>query len=500
MAIPAVPDTDNTARNGVFGRLTLNEINEVSMFMRSRLQQLVDPRRDLDGECGYPASISPQMYKDMYDREGVATRVVNVYPEECWAMDPEIYESEVPENTPFEDAWVELNNEMNIVEYLSRIDEMSGIGHFGVLLLGLDDGGELNDPVDGVADDGTATPGLSHKLQFMRTFDESMVRISKWEVDRQSPRFGLPVEYDITFNAMADGSRIIGGMGPNTNEKVHWTRIIHVADNRKGSEVYGTPRQQTVFNRICDIRKTFGGSAEMFWKGGFPGYSFETNPDLLDVTLDKEAMREEFENYSNGLQRYLALTGVQAKSLNPQVASPEHHLKVQLMGISIALGVPYRVFVGSEEARIQGAQDSQIWNKRLARRNTKYVGPHVVRPTVDRFIKYGILPKPKSQYYVVWPDLNTSTDQEKADSAAKRATAIATYVGSNSELFMPPLEFMVHVLHYPLAVAEQIIKAAEERGGKLEIAPKNAAIVAEQGAKGAQGVKKPKPPGALPRR
>ena len=38
-------------------------------LMRSQfLTKLLDPRRDIDDECGYPKEISPQQYRYLYDR------------------------------------------------------------------------------------------------------------------------------------------------------------------------------------------------------------------------------------------------------------------------------------------------------------------------------------------------------------------------------------------------------------------------------------------------
>ena len=62
--------------------------NDASLMRTTLLTKLFDPRRDLDDECGYPKSISTEQYRRMYEREGIANRVVGVYPEESWNEDP----------------------------------------------------------------------------------------------------------------------------------------------------------------------------------------------------------------------------------------------------------------------------------------------------------------------------------------------------------------------------------------------------------------------------
>ena len=48
----------------------LNEMAVNASVMRSTLlTKLIDPRRDIDDECGYPKEITTEQYRLMYDRE-----------------------------------------------------------------------------------------------------------------------------------------------------------------------------------------------------------------------------------------------------------------------------------------------------------------------------------------------------------------------------------------------------------------------------------------------
>ena len=291
--------------------------NAVATMRTQFMNKLLDARRDIDDECGYPKIITANQYRLLYDREGIAERVVNVYPFESWALNPEINETDEATTTAFEQAWQDLCDRLRCFSYLQRVDELSGIGHYGLLLLGLDDGAPLDEPVEGMDDKGDKAGQASHRLLYLRAFDESLVDVAAYETDPLNPRFGEPTFYNVTFydpNTQESGAV---ATQDQTTKRVHWSRVVHVADNRKSSEVFGVPRMRPVYNRLYDLRKLLGGSAEMFWKGAFPGYSFEVNPDMGDVEIDSTALRDEFDSYSNGLQRYLALSGVQAKSLAP---------------------------------------------------------------------------------------------------------------------------------------------------------------------------------------
>ena len=83
----------------------------------------------MDNECGYPIDITPQLYKQFYLREGIATRVVGIFPDECWRKKPEITDTDDAQLTsPFEKAILALDQKHAIWQYLHRIDELSGIG------------------------------------------------------------------------------------------------------------------------------------------------------------------------------------------------------------------------------------------------------------------------------------------------------------------------------------------------------------------------------------
>jgi len=435
-----------------------------ALASRSALaRKLFDPRRDMNDECGYPRteSITREEYKELYDREAVATRVVEVLPMETWKVTPEVFEvADEDVVTEFEEAWSNIANDLRsnswyqdeegnpIWEYLLRLDILSGIGSFGALLLGVDDGADLRDPMK--------SGRKGSKLIYLRPFDESLVDITQYDTDERSPRYGQPILYNVKF-----GDPTTDDYSFNTRQ-VHWTRVIHVADNIGSSEVWGVPRMRPVFNRLYDLRKLYGGSAEMFWRGGFAGISLETLPELgADVVIDKDAIRNEMENFMNGLQRYLALSGMTAKSLAPQVSDPTGQINVQIEAICVRLGIPKRIFVGSERGELASSQDDKTWSGRLKSRQTNHVTARIIIPLIDRLIWAGILPEPEG-YSVVWPDMHTPSDLEKMDIAVKKTEAMAKYVSGNVESIMSPVDYLTRVLELSQEDAESIMGNVEE--------------------------------------
>lgn len=434
-------------------------VNEFTMRAQL-LGRLLDPRRDVNKECGYPDQIDADDYKALFDRGDIATRIISLYPDETWNADPEIYETEDESETEFETAWDELEERLNLYSIWHRADILSGIGHYGILLLGLGDGLNLIAPANGINERGEKAGKVTNELLYIRPFDESLLTVKTYQTDITNPRYGYPLIYNvILIDPGTQGSASV----TQQNVEVHWSRIIHLADNRTNSEIYGMPRLKHVFNRVLDIRKIAGSSGEGYWKGAFPGLSLEAMPiNGVFPELDIAETKKQMEAYMNKLQRYIALNGMTAKSLAPQVADPNPHVMMELKLIATALGVPWRVLIGSEQAQLASEQDSINWNRRVCRRREKYVNPYVIRPTCDRLIALGVLPEPE-QILIDWPDPNTPSETQRADIAGKQTTAMASYVSSGADNLMAPFHYFTLVLGYSDDEAQSIIDAAGQQ-------------------------------------
>lgn len=423
-----------------------------------------DVRRDLYEEAGYPEEITSEDYRRLYNRNGLAQRIVKIWPKECWKHSPSVYENEETGETGFEVAWNLLQKRLNVFAHLQKVDELSGIGRFGVLLFGFP--GALSSPVLTIDAEGALVPrkGKPLRLLYLRVFDESSVTVDTVETDKGNPRFGKPLLYTIKLSDVEGDFK----NGSFRDIKVHWTRILHVADNCEDSITYGVPRLEPHYNRVYDAEKVCGGAGEMFYKGGFPGTSFEVNPDIDHEFTDdeKQALKDEISNWSNGLQRTLLLTGVQAKSLSPQVADPGPHMEVITDQICIKEGIPKRIFMGSERGELASTQDKETWNERVKERQENYITPNIIREFVDRLMAVGVLPF-VVEVFIDWPDLNKVSDLDKAQVAKLRTDALAAYVAGDVETVVPPKEYMTLIMEMSTEEVEQILKAEEDYQGTL---------------------------------
>jgi hypothetical protein len=471
VATKEVNEIDVDGSTGLGGRF-FGLRNALQQFTRAALGRFFGGGaqvRDIDKECGYPqtAELTPYVYRDLYDRLGLAARVVGVYPDECWALVPELIEDDGQDtHTTFEGAWKELDETLFMNHYMHRIDVISGIGSYGLLVFGFDDGYGFEEPVGGWG--GTAKRRLaagSTNLLYLRAFDESLVQVAEWEEDTNSPRYGLPKAYNLTM--FDPNLEEIGGIGQNNRvQKVHWTRCIHVADNRMSSEVFGMPRMQQVYNYLLDYRKTLGGAAEMFYKGGFPGIAFETYPEMGDVEIDRESLDKEMGEYYDTFKKWYATRGMTSKLMNPTVASPEYHVRCQIEAVCIAARVPMRIFIGSEEAKLSSTQDARTWHKRLTGRQTQYINPMIYTPVVNRLVDVGVLPVPTKRPKPLWPDLNTPTDEDRANVASKLTEALVQYVTGGGDSLIDPVDYLTYYHGVPRERAEMMVRKTIARISK----------------------------------
>lgn len=456
---------ETAAEQLIFNALT----SRIETFRRR-----IDPRRDIDNECGYPKTMSPEDYKTLHDRNPIAARAVELFPRECWQVQPMVYEDEDAETeTPFETAVKGLADSLRVKskfrgnqgnpiwQALTRIDRLSGIGRYGVLLLGIDDGEkDLTQP---------AKPRPGRKLLQIRAFPEALAQITRFVDDPSDPRNGLPEIYKLTFNDPQDAWSGMS-IGLTTNQKdVHWTRVVHVpCENIGTNEAFGTPRLFQTYRNCLNIEKIYAASGEGYWQNAFSGLAFESHPALGgDVNVDMASLKNMFENYQMGIQKYLVGVGGSFKPLAPTVVDPTPHLMAQIQLICVRMGCPQRVFMGSERGELASSQDDSAWNDRLSQRNNDHTTPNVVAPFFDACIRLGILPEPE-QYGIAWPPMESETDGTRADTLVKKTNAMSAYISGGVDSLMPPKEYLTRFMDMEPEEAESILEAVEEHKQELQ--------------------------------
>jgi len=381
--------------------------------------------RDIYQALGYINTLGYKDYEARYRRQDIAKAIIDRPAKATWQGPLLLQESSKAEETLLEKEWKKLDNTLGLKTRFQRVDRLSGIGGFGVLLLGLDDVKSQEDFQKPVALG-------KRKLMYVKPFGEGSARIDAFESDTTNPRFGMPLMYQIeTTDSISGTNGNAVATATVITAKVHYTRVIHIIDDILENEVVGSPKLEVVFNRLMDLEKVAGGDAEMFWRSARPGFQGKVDPDFQMTQATKDDLKDQIDEYEHNLRRMLVNEGVTYEALTQDVADPTNHVDIQLQLISAVTGIPKRILTGTERGELSSAQDASEWRSYVEGRRLDHAEPHIVRPFVNRCIELGILPKPvMEEYEVIWSDLYAMSEAERVKIGMDRSTALKNYVSS----------------------------------------------------------------------
>jgi hypothetical protein len=382
--------------------------------------------RDLYQALGYKVLLNYTDFLAQYTRQDMAKAIIDRPVKATWQGQLELVESQKAEKTPFEQAWYDLNKRLSLRSLLSRVDRLTGIGRYGTLVLGTDDVRNNEDWMKPL--------GIVKKLNYVKPFGEDSAKITKFVDDPNNERYGMPLMYTVQVADIASGSA--------STINIHYSRVIHITDDNLESEIYGTPRLEAVFNRLMDLEKIVGGSAEMFWRGARPGYQGQVDPNYTMTQATKDDLKNQIAEYDNDLTRILINEGVDLKALAQQIADPSNNLDAILTCVSAVTGIPKRILSGSERGELASTQDAGEWKTYVQSRREDHAEPHIIRPFVEKLIEIKILPMPNEDYMVDWLDLFSISEKERVSIGQLRASAIREYTTNPSaESLMSPEAF-----------------------------------------------------------
>jgi len=174
--------------------------------------------RDVYAEAGYPDRITPDDYVGRYRRDPIARRIVDMPVQATWRRTPIVTEVERPDASPFAEQVVQLAHRLTLWRQLERVDRLSRLGRYGVLLIGVaePDGGDLGQPLPPLMD--------PSDVLYLTPLSERHAQIERLVSDPQSPRYGLPERYRLRLST--EGS----GLGSH-RVIAHHSRVIHVAED-----------------------------------------------------------------------------------------------------------------------------------------------------------------------------------------------------------------------------------------------------------------------------
>ena len=425
-------------------------INNLIDFARSGFSMGMTHNGDRDtwSIFGYPDTLTIKDFRDKYRRGDIATRIVDAYPNACWSNIPSIVEDdEEQEVTPWEKSVNYLMKSLDFWKNIRKLDKLINLGSYAVLYIGFADGKNLSEPI---------TKGA--KPIFIKPLAEDVATIKTTVVDLTDKRYGLPLLYTLTIK---------GGQSVD----VHYSRVIHVAERTLDDETIGQGILYHIWNKLIDLEKISGGSAEVFWLNARAGIALEaeSDADLGDET-DKEKLATEIDNYQHNLKRFIRTKGFVVKPLNVTVTSPKDQFDICISLIAGSTAIPKRILLGNEAGELASSQDENNWNNQIKDRQSNFCEPRILNRFVDYMIELGILDALDEDkvYGWEWPSLVTLSEKDKATIATSKASAIATYANSpTAETLIPPQQFVEEILE--MKYREDVInKMIEEENAAID--------------------------------
>jgi len=334
--------------------------------------------RDTYQVFGYDDVISTGQYRAAYDRGGLAGTVVDVMPEATWRgeLPFELIEDDDPDHlTEFEKAWIALEKEHQIYAKLQRVDKLSRLSTYAVLLIGADGEWSSELPRAGKKQGsgllylmpflGGGGPGGNNSQTVAAGADAT---VFEYDVDSKSKRFGLPLSYTLKRTDVAS---------PDWGRPVHYTRIHHVAEGLLDNEIFGQPALERVWNLFTNLDKVTGGGSESYWLRANQGLHLDIDKDMAleDTKGTIEALKEQAEAYKHQLTRWLRTRGVKVETLGSDVADfgkPSDAIITQIAG---AKRIPKRILTGAEMGELASTQDRENFRDQIVGRQTQYAGP-----------------------------------------------------------------------------------------------------------------------------
>jgi len=425
--------TERTKKSGN-GYPTWDQIRVFASALVSRakfaaeLGQHFGGDRNIYNALGYQTTITYEDYATRYLRQDMAKAIINRPVKDTWRGEVNIIENDVEGESQLEEQWKELDSKLKLKSAFVRLDKLAGLGEYAVLLLGLNDVAEPKDWKESVRKG-------KLELLYVKPVAKGSVEVHEYDKEANSKRYGLPNIYSVRLKQ--------GGTDKEDILRVHYSRVVHVVDEMLEDEIEGVPRLQAVFNRLMDLEKLVGGDAEMFWRGARPGYHGDVKEGFKLTEEMKDALREQFDEYEHNLRRFITAQGMDFKDLAQQISDPKNHVDIQVQMISAVTGIPKRILMGSERGELASSQDRDEWLSFIQARREEYAEPRIIRPFVDVCIELKILPAPKGEYQVEWPDLFALSEKERVEIGKVRAEAIAKYASSAmAERVMPPEAFL----------------------------------------------------------
>ncbi len=255
---------------------------------------------------------------------------------------------------------------------------------------------------------------------------EAQLDVSQWNNDPDSDTFGMPKMYQ--FTEMPVGSE---SGRPGRIIDVHPDRVFILAEGADDDGMDGESMLEAGFNKLLDIEKISGGSAEGFLKNASRqlnfNFSAKTNFSQLARALGvseselSDAMDEQTRRLNNNTDSAVMMQEGDTSVLSVAAADPEPTWRTALNEFCATIPVPVKILIGMQTGERASTEDMKDWAKTGNARRAGFL-TDVIEGVVRWFIHLEIIPAPSEEEITIhWSDLLAPGQVEKIDNMNKMA-------------------------------------------------------------------------------
>ena len=368
-------------------------------------------------QYGYTEDPTFSQFLRAYERGGAGHGAVHRLLDKCWEMRPAIRPPGANKDTitPLQKQIADVMTAAKVWPALRDLDRRNMVGRYAALIYRVADSKPLREPMD-----------RAQKLVSVVPVWESQLRVTMWDTDESSPRYGMPIMYQYQSQPVG---QVDTQAQPVTWVDVHHTRVQIMSEGGVGDMFAGVPLLKAGFNSLVDIEKISGGSGESFLKNSARTLVFEYDPSASVVTnynadgtvSDPAAAHEEQARKLNTNQdSSVVIQGGKASTLQTSVSDPTGAFQLAANLFSASVQIPFTVLFGQQTGRLASDQDQKDFAARCKSRQINELTP-MITEFIERMQAAGIIaPGP---FEVVWPDLLAESDTEKLNKLEKMTAA-----------------------------------------------------------------------------
>ncbi len=403
----------------------MNKVVMLANYAQRRLGSMfpgfpgVSPKHDHYKDFGYPERLTFEQLYRMYSRNGVAAAGVDKTVRKTWQNNPYLLEQErdgsqkgTAKETATEKAIRQRFDELRIWTRLAEADRMSMVGAYAGVILRFADGLPFNRPV-------TKVPGgLMGLVEFIPAW-QGQLTVSQWDTVETSETYGQPQMFQFSESAIGTTKQ------QPRNIMIHPDRVIIWS---KDGSVNGSSSLEPGYNSLVDMEKVRGAGGEGFWKNAKSAPVFEVDKEAkidqmakaMGVSIEDLAdkMNEQVADWNAGFDQLLMIMGMQAKTLNVTLPSPEHFYAVALQDFAASMNIPVKILVGMQTGERASQEDADEWAQTNMSRRANQTIPNIML-LINRLEQVGILDE--HDWYLDWADLTEASMSEKIERANKMA-------------------------------------------------------------------------------